>query len=61
MMRKASDEVVDKDNPLLRLKNIYLRTFAKDETEFADCNMLEVISLKKRAEVLEWAKTDMIR
>ena len=37
-MRRTSDEVIDKDNPLLRLKMMYLRTYKENETEYADCN-----------------------
>ena len=59
-MRKASDEVIDSDNPLLRLKMMYLKDWKEEETEFADCNTLEVLALKKRFAINKWAKQDMI-
>ena len=31
-MRKASDEVIDSDNPLLRLKMMYLKDWKEEET-----------------------------
>ena len=60
-MRKASDEVIDAENPLLRLKNIYTRSFEPDETEYADCNAYEVIELKKRASIYKWVEDDLVR
>ena len=60
-MRKESDEVVDGQNPLLRLKNIYLRTFSPNEQHYGDCNMYEVIELKKRQQITKWAEDDLIR
>lgn len=60
-MRKSSDEVIDGASPLLKLKNLYLRTFAPDETEYNDCNLLEIAALKKRAEINKWAAEDMIQ
>mmetsp|Transcript_18033 Transcript_18033/g.24162 ORF Transcript_18033/g.24162 Transcript_18033/m.24162 type:complete len:98 (+) Transcript_18033:743-1036(+) len=60
-MRKESDDKVDGNNPLLRLKNIYLRTFPPTETLYTDCNAMEVIELKKRHEITKWAEDDLIR
>jgi len=60
-MRKSSDEVINKNNPLLRLKNIYLRNFEAGEVDFTDCNAYEVIELKKRAEIFKWVEEDLIR
>ena len=60
-MRKESDEIVDGSNSLLRLKNIYLRHFPSDETEYPDCNAYEIIEIKKRREITLWAEDDLIR
>ena len=48
-MRKTSDSIIDEENPLMRLKNIYKRTYKQNlDNDFADCNALEVIEIKKR-------------
>jgi len=41
--------VVDAENPMLRLKNIYLKQFTPFEKHYRDCNIYEVAELKKRA------------
>ena len=58
--RKKSDAKVNEENPLLRLKNLYLREFADDETEFEDCNAEEKIELLKRKEIEKWLSDDLI-
>ena len=60
-MKKASDEVIDAQNPLLRLRNIYLKGFTPFEKEFDDCNTYEIIELRKRAAILKWIEDDLIR
>ena len=60
-MKKTSDETVDAHNPLLRLKNIYLREFTPFEKEFDDCNAYEIIELRKRAAILKWIEDDLIK
>lgn len=47
-LRKQSDLKVDADNPMLRLKNMILREFDEYEEDYEDCNVMEVIELKKR-------------
>jgi len=58
--RKRSDKVVDEENPMLRLKNIYLREWAEDEVEFDDCNIYERNELMKRREIDKWLSDDLI-
>ena len=56
--RKKSDAKVDEENPLLRLKNIYLRQFDEFEEEYEDCNILEKEELRKRKAILKWIGED---
>jgi len=58
--RKRSDKVVDEETPMLRLKNIYLKEWAEDETEFEDCNIYERNELMKRREIDKWLSDDLI-
>jgi hypothetical protein len=49
---------IDKENPNLRLKNIYLKQFDENEEIYEDCNILEVRELKKRKIMLKWLNED---
>ena len=44
-LRKQSDACVDSNEPMLRMKNIYLKQFDEDEEEYEDCNILEIAEL----------------
>lgn len=56
--RKESDAIVDKDEPNLRLKNIYLRQFDENEEKYEDCNFFEICELKKRKAINQWIEED---
>lgn len=43
---------------MLRLKNMVLREFDEYEEEYEDCNVLEVIELRKRKNILKWINED---
>jgi len=60
-MKKNSEDVVDGSNPLLRLKNIYLREFTPFEKEYSNCNAYEIIELRKRSAIIKWIEDDLIR
>ena len=57
-LRKMSDLKVDGSEPMTRLKNLYLRQFDKNETEYADCNEEEKKILKFRKETAQWLDED---
>ena len=57
-LRKQSDQIVDEEQPMLRLKNMVLREFDEYEEEYEDCNVLEVLELRKRKNILKWINED---
>jgi len=57
-LRKQSDLKVDENNPLLRLKNMYIKQFDEDEERYDDCNILEINEHKKRMNITKWINED---